>query len=217
MELQFKMTVSKISSYLLSVTFVTSSILKAVNVYSFSQTINSFCGLLGLDGLYGYGVLLAISICTIECLLPLLSISNRYRGIVVWCYPVILGYFTYITFINYTDLYGGIESCGCFGELIHLSPAASFYKNVVLLLLSVVLWVLNIKEQWSNGETLFPSLKFDAYIVLALAASILPPLFSFFFLNRLPHALYLLLYLALCVTGIIICVKYVIRNSISES
>lgn len=191
--------------------------MKAVNVYSFSQTINFFFGLLGLDGLYGYGVLLAISICTIECLLPLLSISNRYRGIVVWCYPVMMGYFTYITFINYTDLYGGIESCGCFGELIHLSPAASFYKNVVLLLLSVVLLAIHIREKWRNKEPLFPSVRFDAYIVLALAASIVPPLFSFFFLNRWPHAPYLLLYLALCVTGIILCVKYVIRNSISES
>lgn len=197
--------------------FLSSSLIKAVNVYSFSQTINSFCGLLGLDGLYGYGVLLAISICTIECLLPLLSISNRYRGIVVWCYPVMMGYFTYITFINYTDLYGGIESCGCFGELIHLSPAASFYKNVVLLLLSVVLLALNIKGQWSNGETLFPSLKFDAYIVLALAASIVPPLFSFFFLNRLPHIPYLLLYLALCVMGIVLCVKYVIQTRTLET
>ena len=65
------------------ITFFFSSLMKAVNVYSFSQTINSFCGLLGLDGLYGYGVMLAICICTIECLLPLLSMSNRYRGIVV--------------------------------------------------------------------------------------------------------------------------------------
>lgn len=197
--------------------FVASSLMKAVNVYSFAQTINSFCGLLGLDDLYGCGVLLAIFICTIECLLPLLSISNRYRGIAVWCYPVMTGYFTYITFINYTDFYGGIESCGCFGELIHLSPAASFYKNVVLLLLSIVLLALYIRERWNHGAPFFPSLRFDAYIVHALAASIMPPLFSFFFLNRLPHAPYLLLYLALCVTGIILCVKYVIRNSISES
>lgn len=206
-----------IIEYFIGATFFFSALLKAINIFSFSQTIISYSGLLGLDGLYGYGVLLAISICTIECLLPLLSISNRYRGIVVWCYPVMMGYFTYITFINYTDLYGGIESCGCFGEVIHLSPVASFYKNVVLLLLSVVLLALNIKEQWSNGETLFPSLKFDAYIVLALAASIVPPLFSFFFLNRWPHIPYLLSYLALCVMGIVLCVKYVIQTRTSET
>ncbi len=212
-----KYSLATVLVWLMGTLFLSSSLMKAVNVYSFSQTINSFCGLLGLDGFYGYGVLLAILICTIECLLPLLSISNRYRGIVVWCYPVMTGYFTYITFINYTDFYGGIESCGCFGELIHLSPAASFYKNVVLLLLSIVLLAIHIREKWRNKEPLFPSVRFDAYIVHALAASIMPPLFSFFFLNRLPHAPYLLLYLALCVTGIILCVKYVIRNSISES
>ncbi len=200
-----------------STIFLLSSLMKAVNVYSFSQTINSFCGLLGLDGFYGYGVMLAICICTIECLLSLLSISNRYRGIVVWCYPVILGYFTYITFINHTDFYGGIESCGCFGELIHLSPAASFYKNVALLLLSVVLLAIQIREKWRNKEPLFPSVRFDAYIVLALAASIVPPLFSFFFLNRWPHIPYLLLYMALCVMGILLCVKSVIQTRTSET
>lgn len=43
----------------IDLTFILSAILKAVNVYFFAQTINSFCNLLGLDGFYGYGVLIA--------------------------------------------------------------------------------------------------------------------------------------------------------------
>lgn len=192
--------------------FLLSSLLKAVNVYSFSQTINSFCGLLGLDGFYGYGVLLAIFICTIECLLPLLSMSNRYRGIVVWCYPVILGYFTYITFINYTDLYGGIESCGCFGELIHLSPAASFYKNIVLLVLSLLLLASHLVEQYKAGKPLLPSISIDGYLFVALSASIVPPLFTFLCLNDLSHAIYLVLFITLCIVSIGGCVLFAIRK-----
>ena len=197
--------------------FILSSLTKAVDILTFAQTIKAFCALLGQNELYGYGVILAILICTLECLLPLLSTSNRYKGVVFWCYPVIMVYFTYITFINYTDLYGGIESCGCFGELIHLSPAASFYKNVILSLLTFVLLALHILEQWSHGASIFPSLRFDPYIVLALAVSIMPSIFSFFFLNRLPHIPYLLLYMALCVMGLLFCVKYVTRNYTSET
>ena len=56
----------------------------------------------------------------------------------VWVYTLVLGYFTYITYLNLVSLYGQIESCGCFGEVIHLTPAESFYKNVVLLSLSLI-------------------------------------------------------------------------------
>ncbi len=195
-----------------STIFLLSSLMKAVNVYSFSQTINSFCGLLGLDGFYGYGVLLAILICTIECLLPLLSMSNRYKGIVVWCYPVILGYFTYITFINYTDLYGGIESCGCFGELIHLSPAASFYKNIVLLGLSLVLLVSHLVEQYKAGKPLLPSISIDGYLFVAILASIVPPLFSVLCLNELSHTIYVVLFITSCIVSIGVCALFAIRK-----
>lgn len=198
--------------WLMGALFLSSSLMKAVNVYSFAQTINSFCGLLGLDGFYGYGVLLAILICTIECLLPLLSLSNRYRGFVVWCYPVILGYFTYITFINFTDLYGGIESCGCFGELIHLSPATSFYKNMVLLGLSLLLLVSHLVEQYKASKPLLPSLSIDGYLFVALLASIVPPLFSFLCLNKMSHAIYLVLFISLCIISIGACTFFTIRK-----
>ena len=197
---------------LIGITFLLSGLMKAVNVYSFAQTINSFCGLLGLDGFYGYGVLLAIFICTIECFLPLLSMSYRYRGIAVWCYPVILGYFTYITFINYTYLYGGIESCGCFGELIHLSPAASFYKNMVLLGLSLLLLASHLVQQYKAGKPLLPSISIDGYLFIALSASIVPPLFSFLCLNELSHAIYLSLFITLCIVSIGVCSLFLIRK-----
>ena len=203
---------STIAYSVIGLTFFLSSLMKAVNVYSFAQTINSFCGLLGLDGFYGYGVLLAILICTIECLLPLLSISNRYRGIVVWCYSVILGYFTYITFINYTDLYGGIESCGCFGELIHLLPAASFYKNIVLLGLSLVLLVSHLMEQYKAGKPLLPSISIDGYLFVALLMSIIPPLFSFLCLNEMSHVIYLVLFITSCIVSICVCALFAIRK-----
>jgi hypothetical protein len=63
-----------------------------------------------------------------------------------------LGFFTYITYINYTDLYGGIESCGCFGELIHFTPASSFYKNIALFILSLILLGIHIIHTYRRQE-----------------------------------------------------------------
>ncbi|MBE6265466.1 MAG: hypothetical protein E7102_03190 [Prevotella ruminicola] len=133
----------------LGIIFIISAILKAIGVYSFSQTVNSFCSLLGMDFLYGYGISVAIAIIVCELLIGLCSIARPCQRIVVWIYPIILGFFTYITYINYTDLYGGIESCGCFGELIHFTPATSFYKNIALFALSLVLLIIRLIETYS--------------------------------------------------------------------
>lgn len=132
-------TLKKILLIGLGVTFILSAILKTISVYSFSQTVNSFCGLLGMDVLYGYGFPLAIVIIAFELLIGVCAFIRRFRRIAIWIYPIVLGFFTYITYINYTDLYGGIESCGCFGELIHFTPASSFYKNIALFVLSLIL------------------------------------------------------------------------------
>ncbi len=190
----------------IGLTFFLSGTLKAVNVYSFAQTINSFCGLLGLSGIYGCGTFLAIVICTIEYLLPLLSLSDRYKDVVIWTYPVVLGYFAYITFINYTDPYGGIESCGCFGEVVHFSPAASFYKNVILLGLSLLLLAARYVAQDKAFKPGFPRISVDGYLCVALLASIAPPLFSFLCLNKMPHTAYLVTFIALCVVSIGVCI-----------
>lgn len=205
-----KRQTNNILAILLGLIFMASSLTKAVNVYSFSQTIHSFCGLLGLTELYGHGVLLAILICAAECLLALLSFHPKYRGLALLACPVVLIYFTCITFINYTNLYGGIESCGCFGEIIHLSPAATFYKNAVMLALALYLLIVYMKEQCREGKPLCSFGIPGGYLLLACLVSAVPPLFSYLFLNRMPHIPYLLLFLTISVTGMLLCIKSIL-------
>lgn len=145
-------TLKKILLIGLGVTFILSAILKTISVYSFSQTVNSFCGLLGMDVLYGYGFPLAIVIIAFELLIGVCAFIRRFQRIIIWIYTIVLGFFTYITYINYTDLYGGIESCGCFGELIHFTPASSFYKNIALFILSLILLGIHIIHTYRRQE-----------------------------------------------------------------
>ena len=138
---------------LLGVIFILSSIFKWIGLRTFALTTDDFCAFLGLDALYGHGMLLAIIICTAELLLGVAAFIPQLRKYVVWVYTLVLGYFTYITYLNLVSLYGQIESCGCFGEVIHLTPVESFYKNVVLLSLSLIacaLIVYNKKDVKKN-------------------------------------------------------------------
>lgn len=126
------------------VTFILSGVFKWFGLRSFALTVNDFCAFLGFDALYGYGMALAIIICTVEIVLGIAAFIPRLKKHVVWVYTLVLGYFTYITYLNLVSLYGQIESCGCFGEVIHLTSAESFYKNVVLLTLSLIACALTI-------------------------------------------------------------------------
>lgn len=130
--------------YLLALTFTLSSIFKWIGLKTFAHTVNDFCAFLGFDVLYGHEMALAIIICTAELVLGIAAFIPKLRDYVVWVYLIVMGYFTYITYLNLISLYGQIESCGCFGEVIHLTPSESFYKNVVLLALAILACVLSV-------------------------------------------------------------------------
>ena len=128
----------------LAFTFILSSIFKWIGLRTFALTVNDFCAFLGFDALYEHGMALAIIICTAELVLGIAAFIPKLKTYVVWVYTLVLGYFTYITYLNLVSLYGQIESCGCFGEVIHLTPAESFHKNVVLLTLSLFACALTV-------------------------------------------------------------------------
>ena len=135
---------------ILGLTFILSSIFKWIGLKTFALTVNDFCAFLGFDALYGHGMALAIIICSAELLLGIAAFFPRLRDFVAWVYLIVMGVFTYITYLNLVSLYGQIESCGCFGEVIHLTPAESFYKNVVLLALTILACVLSVYNKRKN-------------------------------------------------------------------
>ena len=61
--------------------FILSAITKAMSIDSFSLTVNMFCGLLGIDCLYGYGLLLAACVIFFEFLIGICAFIQPFKGI----------------------------------------------------------------------------------------------------------------------------------------
>ncbi|MFP5040516.1 BT_3928 family protein [Parasediminibacterium sp. JCM 36343] len=78
---------------------------------------------------------------------------------------VLIVFFTFLT--GYALLSGKIKTCGCLGDCLPLTPAMSFAKDLVLLVLIVVLFVYNkdIKPYFNRFVT-------NAILMLSLVASI---------------------------------------------
>lgn len=195
---------------LLSV-FLISSVLKAVNINSFVMETRLYMDAYLWDlksVMSGFGTIhidmfCAIGVCVIEMLVALLAIRHEYRRVASVGFCVMLTFFVYLTGLNlfFPTIMGSIESCGCFGELIHFSPLASFIKSVVLWVLSIVLVVYSWHERW-NVSMLFK----DRYLYICIATSVMLPLYSIWFFEALSHTVYIIGFVVLVVilTGNII-------------
>ena len=195
---------------LLSV-FLLSSVMKAVNINSFAMETRLYMDAYFWDlksVMSGFGTIRiemtgAIGVCVIEMLVALLAIQHEYRRVASVGFCVMLTFFVYLTGLNlfFPTIMGSIESCGCFGELIHFSPLASFVKSVVLWVLSIVLVVYSWHERW-NVSMLFK----DRYLYICIATSVMLPLYSIWFFEALSHTVYIIGFLVLVVilTGNII-------------
>ena len=191
--------------------FLLSSVMKAVNINSFALETRLYMDAYFWDlksVMSGFGTIRiemtgAIGVCVIEMLVALLAIQHEYQRVASIGFCVMLTFFVYLTGLNlfFPTIMGSIESCGCFGELIHFSPLASFIKSVVLWVLSIVLVVYSWHERWNVSMLLK-----DRYLYICIATSVMLPLYSIWFFEALSHTVYIIGFVVLVVilTGNII-------------
>lgn len=193
--------------YTISIVFIVSGVLKAINPYSFSETIKGFSVLLGQPILHDYSMYIAVIICSLELLTGLLLYVMYKKVITILCFGI-LAFFTYITYLNYTDLYGQIESCGCFGEIVHLSPIETFYKNIILLVMSgVLVWQQRYDTHIHNKDNKKGFMEYisNRYLWASVIVSLVIPVYSCISMNIMNRTLFAVCYVLLCIIGLIIC------------
>lgn len=188
----------------LGVCFILSGVMKAVNVYSFAQEIRLYIEAYMDSYFVQWTVEIAVAICAIETITGLLALRKKYAPIVSIVFLGMMSFFVWLTGINlfYPSLMGSIESCGCFGELIHFSPLASFVKSVVLWGMAVMNYELRITNyllSFFNSRKPWRNILRDGTLYVTLVTGALPPVYSYLFFENMEHGWYLAGYVALCV------------------
>ena len=186
--------------------FILSGVMKAVNVYSFAQEIRLYIEAYMDSFCVQWSVEIAVVICAIETITGLLALRKKYAPIVSIVFLGMMSFFVWLTGINlfYPSLMGSIESCGCFGELIHFSPLASFVKSVVLWGMAVMNYELrftNYLLSFFNSRKPWRNILRDGKMYVTLVIGALPPLYSYLFFENMEHGYYLAGYIAMCVLG----------------
>ena len=141
---------------LLGVVFIFSGFVKAVDPLGTCYKIEDYIEAFGLVKVVPdfLPLMLSIALCCLEFLIGimlLLRVRRRVATILVLLMMVVM---TPLTF--YLALTNPISDCGCFGDALVLTNWQTFYKNVVLLIGAIVVFIgynqltpiLSSKKEW---------------------------------------------------------------------
>lgn len=141
-----------ISRILLGLTFIFSGFVKGIDpwgsAYKFTDYFNAFHMPWITTLAFALGILLAAA----EFFLGVAFVFNFFIRITSWAMLAFMLFFTGLTFV--LALTNPVTDCGCFGDALKITNWQTFYKNIVLLTLAIVVFVQRKKFKSKNGPLL---------------------------------------------------------------
>ena len=133
-------TITNICRLILSLTFIISGFVKAVDPLGTQYKINDYLEAMHLTALLPDYLTLSMSVLLSACeyTIGIMLLFAAHRRVVSKLILLIMVIMTPITL--WLALFNPISNCGCFGDAIELTNWQTFFKNVVLLVAAVIVW-----------------------------------------------------------------------------
>ncbi len=146
-----------VSRLLVGGTFIFSGLVKSIDPYGTLYKFQDYFAVFHLDFLSPFAMLFAVALSMAEFLFGVHILFGSYRKSTPRLVLALMGVMTPLTL--YLAIANPIADCGCFGDAIHLSNWATFFKNVILLGFTIVLVrynqrlrpLYNHQVQWLTG------------------------------------------------------------------
>lgn len=123
---------------LVGLLFIFSGLIKINDPLGFSYKLEEYFEVFHIEFLSGLALSLAVILCSLEIVLGFALLIGVRAISVAWGLLLLIIFFAFLTF--YSAYFKVVQTCGCFGDAIPLTPWQSFSKDVVLLLLIIVLF-----------------------------------------------------------------------------
>ncbi len=128
---------------ILGVLFIFSGVVKANDPMGLVYKMNEFYDVLHMSFMEPYSFAFSVIMITFEIVCGvaiLVGYSFRFFATMLLLLNL---FFTFLT--GYALFSGKIKECGCFGACIPLSPHATFYKDIVLTIMSIIVFLYRNK------------------------------------------------------------------------
>ena len=143
-----------ISRVLVGITFLFSGFVKAIDPLGTTYKIQDYLEVMGLAWFNELALVASFALITAEFLAGALLITNINLKLGLWLSTLLMVAMTPLTL--WIALENPVTDCGCFGDAIILSNWATFWKNIVLDLLILAIWLLQ-RRVYRPWLTSFPS------------------------------------------------------------
>lgn len=120
--------------------FIFSGFIKLNDPVGFSYKLQEYFSapVLDLPFLIPFALVIAILLVVFELVLGIMLLIGYAPKFTSWSLLVMIVFFTFLTF--YSAYFNKVTDCGCFGDAIPLTPWESFYKDVILLILVLLIF-----------------------------------------------------------------------------
>ena len=128
-----------IARIFVAITFIFSGFVKLVDPLGSSYKFQDYFApdVLNLEFLIPFSLPFSIILILAEIMLGVLLLIGYKPKLTVWSLFILTLVFLFLTW--YSAYYNKVTDCGCFGDAITLTPWETFYKNIILIVLIVLL------------------------------------------------------------------------------
>jgi uncharacterized membrane protein YphA (DoxX/SURF4 family) len=119
--------------------FIFSGLIKINDPLGFSYKLEEYFEVFHITFLNGFAVGIAVILCALEIILGFALLIGVRAKQVAWGLLLLIIFFSFLTF--YSAYFKVVQTCGCFGDAIPLTPWQSFSKDLILLVLIIVLFI----------------------------------------------------------------------------
>jgi uncharacterized membrane protein YphA (DoxX/SURF4 family) len=164
--------------WFVGILFIFSGLIKLNDPLGFSYKLDEYfsTAVLGLEFLQPLALPMAIFIVIFEVVLGIMILLGFQKKFAIWSILLMIVFFTFLTF--YSAYFNKVTECGCFGDAIPLTPWQSFYKDIVLLIMILVLSF--------NKDKLTATFTKAKSTIIILTATIICLLIAYHVLMHLP-------------------------------
>jgi len=155
--------------------FIFSGLVKINDPLGFSYKLEEYFEVFHMTFLSGLALYIAIFLCALEIILGFALLIGVRPVKVAWGLLLLIIFFAFLTF--YSAFFKVVQTCGCFGDAIPLTPWQSFSKDLFLLVLVVVLF-----KNRKNIQPVFTAKLGDQLLVAATIVSVGLGLYTYNFL-----------------------------------
>ncbi|MDO5616173.1 MAG: DoxX family protein, partial [Cruoricaptor ignavus] len=154
--------------YIVAIIFIVSGFVKAVDSVGFSFKLEEYFSptVFNLPFLETYVLPIAVFVSVLEVVLGVMLLLKIQLRKTLLALILLCVFFGFLTF--YSAYFNVVTDCGCFGDAIKFTPWQSFWKDIILLIGLLILWVLYRKNEGNKTFNLIKNIGLALSILIMM-------------------------------------------------